>query len=509
VTAPLVVLCLNGVDDRVVDALMAAGRLPHLAALARRGSVVRFDTLGEALADGVWPTLLSGSGAGDHGIAHFTRFEPATMGLRQQREGEVEPFWLHLPGRGRGGLVLDAPGIHPHPASAADASCGLLDLAPPHRPVTTTRSLRRLLAGLHAERIAEFDHPPTLAEERALSARLAGRAQRVGRWLAGAAPGRPLVVAGFGEPHAVVHLLAHHWIPGHWHRPWPPEPELVARPYEAVDDAVGRVLQAVEDANVVVVAAHGMRPANPAGHLLEELVVRAGLCARAGEGGGPGPGAAGGAVGVGAVGVVERLRRAVPADRRERIAQRVFPRGLQQALQSRAFRAAYDWSRTQVFPLPSWTTGYLRVNLAGREVAGTVPPEDFDAVVDRVLALLARTVDAETGRPLVRDVLVPRRHLGGERVDDMPDCVLVWAGDRPARGARHPELGEWWGEPRVPRYRWGEHRNGGRAWLAGPDVRPGVLRDGDALDLAPTLLALAGCRPPSTMRGEVWRDVLA
>lgn len=508
-TAPLVVLCLDGGDDAVIDALMGAGRLPHLASLAARGSVVRFDTLGEALEEGVWPTLLSGTGAGDHAMSHFTRFDPATMGLRHRREDTVEPFWLHLPGRGRGGLVLDAPELHPHPASAAEESCGALRWAPPHRPQATTRSLRRLLDGLHAERLGEFAHPPTLAEERALSARLAGRVQRVGGWLAGAVRGRPFVVAGVAEPHAVVHLLAHHWIDGHWHRPWPPEPELVARPYEAVDAAVGRVADAARDANVVVVAAQGMRPANPAGHLLEELLVRAGLCARAGEGGEATVGGGGAGGPDGRVGLFERLRRAIPAERRERVAVRYFPRALQYALASRAFRARYDWGRTRVFALPTWTAGYLRVNLVGREAAGIVAPEDYDATIDCVLALLGETVDAETGRPLVRDVVVPRRHLGGGRLDDLPDCVPVWAGDRPVRRARHPRLGEWSGEPRVEHFRWGEHRSGGRAWLAGPGVRAGLSLEGDGLGLAPTLLALAGCRPPSTMRGEAWRDVVA
>jgi predicted AlkP superfamily phosphohydrolase/phosphomutase len=209
------------------------------------------------------------------------------------------------------------------------------------------------------------------------------------------------------------------------------------------------------------------------------------------------------------VALTERLRRLVPAEVRERLAMRLLPGRVQHALASRAFRDRYDWAATAVFPLPTWTAGYLRVNLAGREAAGIVAPERYRDVIAEVVTLLAETVDAETGRPLAREVLVTPDAFPGTRSAELPDIVVVWGPDRPVRRARHPRLGEWSAEPRVRLWRWGEHRSGGRVVLAGPGVRPGTAGHGDACDLAPTLLTLAGCRPPSTLRGEVWRDVLA
>lgn len=537
-TAPLVVLCLDGCDDRVVDELAAAGRMPVLAGLAATGATVAIDTCGEVLDEAVWPTLLSGTPPGEHDATHFERFVPETMGLAFEREGMVEPFWLHLPERGRGGLVVDAPEMHPHPASAADEVCGFVKWSPAHRPKATSRRVRRTVAGrIPHDRLAEFARAPTLADERAFAERLVRRARRTGAGLAALVGGRPFVVAALSEPHAIVHVLAHHWVPDHWHRPWPPEPELVARPYEAVDAAVGEVVAAAgrAGANVVVVLAQGMRPANPVAHLLEELLVRAGLLARVGErrpqssplddssSGGDwgqrrglatsevanplrfGDGAAGGRA---RVPVAERIRRLVPVEVRERVAVRLLPTRLQHALASRAFRDRYDWSATAVFPLPAWTVGYLRVNLAGREAAGTVPPERYRDVLAHVAALVAETTDADTGRPLVREVVVVADAYPGSKSARLPDLILLGGSDRPARRARHPELGEWSAEPRIWHFRWGEHRSGGRVLLSGPDVRAGVRIDAAGLGLAPTLCALAGCRPPSSMPGEVWRDVL-
>lgn len=498
---PLVVLLVDGADRRVVDALLDTGRLPALAALRARGTSVAFDTVADVIEEAVWPSLLSGQPPGDHAALFFREFDPVTMGLRPSREADVEPFWLHLPDQGAGGLVLEAPQLHLHPRSRAEQTCGWHHWSAPHAPAYSSPRLRRDLREHRPPRaLAEFDHPPTLDDERRLSRDLVTSAAVRGGAVVRLAGNRPFVCAGVHELHAVAHCLAHHYEPGHWYRPSAPDAALVTAPYEAVDRALAPLLDR-RDANVVVVLTQGFRPASPAANLLEPLLERAGLLRRnVGITGGGGRRAA----------LTNALRNVVPERARERLASRLLPAGVQAAVESRAFADRYDWSATKVFPLPTWTNGYLRLNVAGREAAGIVDPADCDAVLDRVCVLLRDTVDADTGRPLVADVVRMRDAFPGEREARWPDLLVTWAADHPVGRASHPTLGTWDAPSMPPRWRWSEHRRGGVAVLAGPGVRGGGIEaEGDMLGLAPTLLALAGVSRPSTMPAPAWSDALA
>lgn len=498
-TAPLHLLLLDGGDASVVQSLLDAGRLPALGRLRARGATIRISTMGEALEESTAPALLAGSRLGDVGVVHFHAFDPPTMGLRFEREVNVEPFWLHLPGRGDGVSVLDLPQVHPHPDARARHVCAWNAFSPPHRafaaPPSVLRDLPAPTSGL-----TEFERPPTLEDEQALSRRLcglvherAGAARRLSR-------GAQITVTGVHETHAAVHCLGHHWISDHWHQPFPADPTLVTMPYEAIDAAFAPLLDD-PDANVVVALWNGIRPANPADHLLEELLVRSGFLAPWGQ--------AKPAVAAARQPLATRVRALVPAAWRERVALTVLPDTVQHALASRRFRDQYDWSRTIAFPLPTWTSGFVRLNLRGREAAGVVDPPDAEAVLDRITAVVAATVDADTGLPLVKRVLRTAVELPGTRQDQLPDLILMWAADRPVRRASHPDLGTWGGEPVIHRHRFSHHSNGGLVLVGGPGVRHvDTALDGDPMDLAPTLLALAGVRNTS-LPGRSWDDALS
>src|SRR5204863_7105073 len=143
---------------------------------------------------------------------------------------------------------------------------------------------------------------------------------------------------GFHELHAVAHCLAHHYEPGHWHRPDAPNPDLVTRPYEAVDLALAPLLER-QGANVVVLFAQGFRAANTAAPHLEIMLKKAGLVHHHGDGGSPADGGAGGRAGL-----ANRARALLPDDVREWLATHLLPHGIQHRLESQAFTDRYDWS---------------------------------------------------------------------------------------------------------------------------------------------------------------------
>jgi hypothetical protein len=480
----LLLVCLDGCDDRVSRELLAAGRLPVLGSLAARGRQVRFVGAGGVFPDATWVPLLTGLPVGDVGYgAHFCEFDPETMGLRFRREAppEVEPFWNRLPDRGAGVLALDPSELHPRADSRADHACCWHRVAPPHPPVFSSTELERELT--------RFGTPPPLtdppvgrtrADEREASEAFVESAGLRGRAALAAAAGRDAAVVGFHEQHAAVHWLSHHWEDDHWRRPSDPEPELLLRVYEAVDAALAPLVDEFEDGNVAVVAARGGRPLTGGAHLLEELLARAGLLERA-----------------------RTARSVVPARVRERLARRVLNQETQRRLASAAFRDGYRWERTGVFPAPSWSTGLLRANVLGRESQGIVRPHRVDGVLAEAERLVRGLVDADTGEHLVRDVARTRDVFPGAKTAELPDLLVRWAGSGPATAARHPELGEWTAPRPAPQV-WTEHRGSALAVVAGRDV-PGADGevDRDQLGLAPTLLTLAGA-DGSALPGAAW-----
>jgi hypothetical protein len=503
----LVVATLDGGDDQLMLELARAGRLPTVAGLLERGVAVGMETPGLELELSVWAPLMSGQPIGNHGLAHFLEFDPSSMGVRIRREGDLEPWWLHLPRHGEGVVAIDVSEMHPHPSSRAEEACGWNGYAPPHHAVVTSPRLRRVLQAVPPPPLVADPHGvSSAAQETTVAADLA-RAIAI-QAAAGTAAGRHarVLCVGFPQFHGLVHWLGHHHLPNHWHSTGPRRPELVTSSYETFDRALAGLLRGRKDPVVALVLARGGRPANQAPALLDGLLERAGLqvSTRSSDG----DGAAGRGPGAGqSPPLTQRLRALVPADARERVALAVLPLAAQQRLAAAAFRDSIAWSHTRAFNLPSWDSGFVRVNLEGREVAGTVPENEYGAVLAEVERLAREVVDADTGRPLAADVIRAHDRWPGTRVGCLPDLIVTWAGTRPARRASHPGLGTW--EADSKRDLWTEHSGRGLVILAGPGVRRHHAPiEADMGGVAPTLLALAGARRPSVMPAQAWTDVL-
>ena len=456
--------------------------------------------------EAVWPTVFSGTRLGDHAAQHFAHFEPATHGLRLEREpAGLEPFWLHLPDRGREVLAVDLPQVHSHPDSRAQQICCWSAWSAPHRPLASPKSLEAELGKVTTrDWFHEFASPPSLADERRFSVRSAAAVLDRSRRVAPAVARRRIGCVGVQELHGVAHLLGHHWLDDHPHHPWPREPGLITAVYEAADAALGPL---VEDpaTNVVLLSAQGFEPSKSSNPVLDGLLERAGLAVPAGgPDGSPGHGAS-----RSRVDPMGLLRRWLPADLRERLAVRVLPESLQQRLMAQKFRDHLDWAATRAFTVPSWTTGYIRINLAGREGFGIVPSAAYESLLAEVTSLVLGLVEADSGAPMVKEVIPMRARFPGARAEALPDLAVVWALDRPIRRVSHPQLGAWEADSDYHRFRWSDHHGGAVTYLAGPDIRPSEeVRSVDIAGAAATFLRLVGVRPPSTLRAGPWDEVL-
>jgi predicted AlkP superfamily phosphohydrolase/phosphomutase len=87
---------------------------------------------------------------------------------------------------------------------------------------------------------------------------------------------------------------------------------------------------------------------------------------------------------------------------------------------------AYDWARTRAFALPSDQLGWIRINLAGREAKGCVPPEGYSGTCWEIEEML-RALRTQDDQPLVQDVIRTANSSGDALSRVIPDLVVHWA----------------------------------------------------------------------------------
>jgi len=277
-----------------------------------------------------------------------------------------------------------------------------------------------------------------------------------------------LFVTVFKEPHCAGHRLWHVMDRDHPNH----DAELAERlgnpvldVYRAVDEAVGRLVEAAGAATVVLFSPHGMGPAYGGSHLLPDVLRRLGL---AGSGADDGKGG---------------TRRSS---------------SLRDSVLERAFCVPGDYA------------GAIRINLVGREPEGVVEAgSQYEALCEELENELRALVNPDTGKPAVRDVSRPHRLYHGKHLADFPDLIVRWTGDAPIRTLISPRIGKVEGNDTSRRT--GEHWPEGFVLARGPGIAAGATvtaEEAGVMDVAPTILELLGVPAPAEMEGRALRELL-
>jgi predicted AlkP superfamily phosphohydrolase/phosphomutase len=312
-----------------------------------------------------------------------------------------------------------------------------------------------------------------------------------------------LVVAVFAEAHTGGHQAWEYRrdAKGDGPRPDHGMGDALLRLYRAVDDEIGRIVDALPPtATVVVASSVGMLSQYPTEELLEDF------CRRLGYQASPAPAASSGPPPRRSI--TAMLRSLVP-ERARNLVSRFLPFHVQARLLSEKFAASTDWSRTTAYAPPGYYTGCIRVNLRGREPNGIVAPgAEYDALLSRLEEDLHALRDATTGAAVVARTVRTHEVFGDDAHPVLPDLIVFWnEHDRPLRRLRHPRA-ELTQSPHAF-HRGSHHTTEGFLVAAGAAVRAtGRQPDVDPLSLAPTMLTLLDVAPPVEMTGSPLHDWL-
>ena len=513
----IAIIGLDGATWDLAGPFLDAGDLPVLAGLIARGAHGVLRSTVPPVTFPAWSSFMTGTNPGKHGIFDFTRRVPGTyeVAFVASRDRRVPTMWRVLSDAGRRVAVIGVPTTYP-PEPVNGIMVGGFD-----SPVTTgidgsfvhpREFYAEMTRAVGPYAITDFqeltigpgwhdDAFPKILAAVDRKRDLARYVLRRERW--------DCFMMLFGEADTASH---HFWM---FTDPASPRFDAERSPrfgralrdvYRRLDAALGAILADLpDDATVLVASDHGFGGAGTTVlHLNRWLADHGWLAFR---GGGRG-------VGAGVARLVRRTALALlPRGLQERLVRRTG-RGLARKLESWSRFGAIDMSRTRAFSEELNYAPSIWLNVRGRDREGCVAAgTEYDAAVRDLTAELLAWRNPTTGAPIVARVHRRDELYQGPCVSDAPDLVLELALDG---GYSYPCLPTTPGERRSVRQLAraehvagkgggmnGSHRSEGMWVLAGPTVAPRAATEASIVDVAPSVLHLAGLPAPSWMDGRL------
>lgn len=198
--------------------------------------------------------------------------------------------------------------------------------------------------------------------------------------------------------------------------------------------------------------------------------------------------------------ILQRLKRQAPWLRD--IAKRILPQEARDTLRQHGHLAdAVDWSRTRAWAEPLYNNvGGIYLNRSDRFKGGTVQPAFIPELLDHITTAAQQLRIPGQRKPLIHKIQRRDELYHGSYSQHFPDLILTLDPDF----AVVPTLGSTLITAIPQLLRSGDHRPEGIFLAHGPHIRTGTLTNPPHLiDMAPTLLHLAGVPIPADMEGRV------
>lgn len=492
---PLIIFGFDSGDAPLMKKWADEGALPTLKSILNGGSwgiLAGPEMISE---HGMWVTLTSGISRADHGYYYHRQLVPGSYGLASMSGQRItaKPFWQRLPADTKI-AVVDIPDIAaPEPHAGFEISEWATHY--PYHPASTQppELLDEVIRIFGPQTIIHEDLTADLTRDQALYQQLTDRIHKKGelcRQLL-ARDEFDLIFIVFTESHTGGHQF---W---KYHKGLAPATtdELsmgIRNIYQAIDAEIGQILQQLPDnANVIAMSSVGMKSQFPATGFNDSICQGLGFQAAPEKGEEPTSG-----------GLMPLLRRLVPGPIRNQLS-RLLPRDTQEQWISDKFIASTDWACSEAFYIPSYYTGFIRVNLKGREPDGTVEPgKQYAQVLDRLQADLEELRDPVSGEAAVLDIARSVDLFGGDAPETLPDMFIEWAEtDLFVKHITHPRMEFDQGECEF--HRGSDHSRIGFFGGSGPSIASlGDIGEIDPLDLVPTFLSLLDVDDCSDLPGN-------
>lgn len=501
---PTLLVGFDGATFDIIDPMLLEGKLPNIQRLLRDGGRATLMSSTPPLSPIAWTSIATGVNPGRHGIYDFAHRNPDSYDFTpySSTNKRARAVWDILGEAGKRVCVVNVPLTYPPERVNGVMLSGFP--SPPNAddwtyPLPLARELKRNLGDV------DFQKPASLVDEGEEDelleelARTTNNQIRVLKYLL-KRERFDFIMTVFDGIDSASHSLWKHLDKSHpKHNPRFAERgrRVFFSSYELADEALGRLLDSFDARpNVILLSDHGNGPVHYGVYINNWLSERGYLAFRGG--------------------FETRLKRwafrhGLNAYNLFRLAKRlrVLP-GVEAAYakDSAALRlvkhislsfADVDWERTRVYSFGNY--GQLYVNLRGREPRGAVEPgAEYDELTDKLRRELLDLRDPRRGNRMFDLVLSKKELYRGPFADEGPD--LIFLDSKMLYNAhRFFELATNSLVTPHPVYS-GNHKPNGIFIASGPQIQiRGETGVASVLDVAPTVLAIAGIATPAHMEG--------
>jgi predicted AlkP superfamily phosphohydrolase/phosphomutase len=520
-------LFIFGIDGGTLDVvrpLIARGLLPNLARVIETGASGELGSTFPPMTFPAFTTFMTGKNPGGHGVFDFFERIPGRYGVRfvNARSRRSRTLWRMLSEGGRRVAVIGFPVTYPPEPVSGVMISGFDAPGIGARADRTCFYPPQFYDELRAK-VGDYIITPSVDMLRALEAPDEGLEAIV------ATIERKLAAALYTQERERWDCFAFMLIESDFagHRYWrfydPDSPhyrpdypqalrEGLPRVYSAIDAAFGRLWQNDPEAAVLIFSDHGFGGASTKTVFLNRFLQQQGLLefvtgSKSSMGG------------------WMRLQGRLTMAKLKDIGLHYTPERLRTPLlrsmklgnkiESKIRFGGIDWRHTLAYSDESPYFPAIWINLQGREEAGVVSVDQYDAMCQRVSQALREWRDPDSGEPLVRRVYRREEIYHGEQVERAPDLLIDWNLDHgysylsgrsleDSSGLAIRRLAPTEFASHEMATRGGSHRPNGLIMAAGGPFARGARVEGATLrDLAPIVLHCQGLPIPAEMEGQV------
>ena len=474
----------DGADWRILDPLLEAGALPNLRALIDRGQKGVLKSTIPTHSWAAWPSFLTGVEPADHGVYDILESKPGTHKQYPVTFKSIKErtFLADLSAAGKETLMVNVPLTFPPPDIKGRVIAG--GVLPKGRDFTHPASLAGDLekAGVPwpingMSWTTYRNRPDAFIDEvnEVTGARIKAMNHLIAEsdW--------ELASFVFFATDRVQHCLSEYLAPDHpdyAQRRKERVAEKIRDVYRMLDEELGSLVSHARDDDLVLfISDHGFQSCTRAVHM-DHLLRSLGYLQFSAKQAVLGP---------------------MQWGAMRQVARKVYDfLGLHGKV---SLPQPVNWQKTRAYTSIRSTGEGISINLQGREIDGTVPPERYESLRDEIAEKIGSWKDPKTGRSPVKKVWRREEVFKGKFLEQAPDLLF-----EPAEGYSLTHA-----KTTVENADWvsGDHRMDGVIVAAGPTVAADAFAEPpNLIDIAPTLLAALDAPANVAHTGRVLQAVV-